>query len=93
MIHCMLGALNCASCAYLGAKRAHRLHVLVTARDRRCGKAAHIGALHVQRDAANHCFGIVFLEAGTGALKARRGTFVARQKAFFLDLTKHFNLR
>ena len=93
MRHGVFDAFSGANFAHLGAKRAHCLHVVVAARDRRRGKAAHIGALHVQRDAANHCFGVVFLEAGAGALKARSGTFVARKKAFFLDLTKHFNLQ
>ena len=93
MLHCVLGALSGASLAHLCAKRAHRLHVVVAARDRRRGKAAHVGAFHVQRDAANHCFGVVLLETGAGALKAGGGTFIARKKAFFLDLTKHFNLR
>ena len=65
----------------------------VAARDCRCGKAADIGAFQVQRNASNHCFWVVFLEAGAGALKAGGGTFVARKKAVFLDLTQHFNLR
>jgi len=93
MLHRVFGALTGATFAHLGAKRTYRLHVVVAARDRRRGKAAHIGALQVQRDAANHCFGVVLLEAGAGALKAGSGTFVARKKASFLDLTKHFNLR
>ena len=93
MLHCVLGALSGASLAYLGAKRAHCLHVDVAARNRRRSKAAHVGAFHVQRDAANHCFRVVLLETGAGALKAGGGTFVARKKTFFLHLTKHFNLR
>ncbi|HEY5580354.1 MAG TPA: hypothetical protein VIK56_04185 [Rhodoferax sp.] len=93
MLHRVLGALSGASFAYLGAKRAHRLHVVVAARDRRRGKAAHIGAFQVQRDATNHCFGVLLLKASAGALKAGGGTFVAGKKAFFLDLAKHFNLR
>ena len=93
MLHCVLGALSGTSFANLGAKRTHRLHVVVSTRNRRCGQAAYIGAFHVQFDAANHCFGVVLLEAGAGALKASCCTCVARKKAFFLDLTKHFNLR
>ena len=93
MRHRVLGALSGASFAHLGAKRAHRLDVGVAARDRRCGQAAYIGAFHVQCDAANHGFGVVLLETGAGALKAGGGTFVACKHAFFLDLTKHFNLR
>lgn len=67
--------------------------MVVSARNRRCGQAAYIGAFHVQFITANHCFGVVLLEAGAGALKARCCTFVARKKAFFLDLTKHFSLQ
>ena len=93
MRHCVLGALSGASLAHLCAKRAHRLHVVVAARDRRRGKPAHIGTFHVQCDAANHCFGVVLLQTGASALKAGSGTFVARKKAFSVDLTKHFNLR
>lgn len=93
MLHRVLGALSGASFAHLGAKRAHRLHVVVAARDRRRGKAAHIGAFQVQRDATNHGFGVLLLKASAGALNAGGGTFVAGKKAFFLDLTKHFNLR
>jgi len=66
--------------------------VLIAARDRRSGKPAYVGAFHVQRDTANHCFGIVLLETGAGTLKTGGGTFVTRKKAFFLDLTKHLNL-
>lgn len=93
MRHRVLGALSGASFTHLGAKGTHRLHVLVAARDRRRGKTAHIGAFHVQRDATNHCFGVLLLNASAGALKAGGGTFIACKKAFFLDLTKHFNLR
>lgn len=93
MGHCVLDAFSSTGSAHLGAKRARRLHVVVAARDRRRGKAAHIGAFQVKRDATNHGFGVLLLQASTGALKAGGGTFVARKKTFFLDLTKHFNLR
>ncbi len=93
MLHRVLGALSGASFTHLGAKGTHRIQVLVAARDRRSSKTAHIGAFHVQRNATNHCFGVLLLKASAGALKAGGGAFVAGQKAFFLDLTKHLNLR
>jgi len=68
MRHRVLRALSGASFAHLGAKRAHRFHVVVAARDRRRGKAAHIGAFHVQRNTANHGFGVLLLKASAGAL-------------------------
>jgi hypothetical protein len=77
MLHRVFGALTGATFAHLGAKRTDRLHVVVTACDRRGGKAAHIGALQVQRDATNHCFGVLLFKASAGALKAGGGAFVA----------------
>jgi hypothetical protein len=93
MRHGVLGAFSGAGFAHLGAKHAHCIHVVVAARDRCCGKAAHICALHIPRNATNHCFGVVLLKAGASARKARSDTVVARKKAFFLDLTEHFNLQ
>jgi hypothetical protein len=43
--------------------------------------------------AMRHGFGVALLKAGASALKARSGTFMARKKAFFLDLTEHFHLQ
>ena len=72
---------------------AQSVHTVIRWSSPRAIDAAYIGARHVQRDAANHCFRVVLLETGTGALETGSGTFVARKKAFFLDLTKHNILR
>jgi hypothetical protein len=93
MLHQVLGALNGARFTHLGAKRTYRLHVDIAAGNRCRGKAAYIGAFQIQSDAVNHPFWITLLETGVGALKAGGRTFVAGLKAFFLDLTQHFNLR
>jgi hypothetical protein len=67
--------------------------VVVAASDRRRSEAAHIGACEVKFDTPNHCLGVLLLQASAGALKAGCGAFVAGKKAFFLNLTKHLNLR
>ena len=92
VLHRVLGTLSCAGLAHLSAQRKDRRHVLVAPCDRRCGKAANIGAFHIQRNATSHQFWILFLETGASALKAGCCAFVAREKAFFLFFAKHFNL-
>jgi hypothetical protein len=52
--------------------------VLVSAGNRRCGKAADIGAFRVEFDAVNHPFGVDFVKAGIDAHKASGLTLVAR---------------
>ena len=92
MRHGMRGTLSSAAFARLGAQRTYRLHVVVSAGDRRRCEAAHISACEVKLNTSNHCLAVLLLQASAGALKAGCGTFVAGKKAFFLDLTKHLNL-
>ena len=93
MHHGVLATFGSAVLANLGTEQAHRFHMGVAARDGSCGKPAYVRALHVQLDAVDHGFGVIFLETRARALKACNCTFVACQKAFFFDLTQHFGLR
>ena len=89
-MHCALGSATFAS---LGTKCTHSLDVVVAASDRRRSEAAHISACEVKLDTPNHCLGVLFLQASAGALQTGCGAFVARKKTFFLNLTKHLDLR
>ncbi len=51
------------------------------ARDGRCGKGAGLGAVDVQRNALNHHFNVVFLQAGRHTMVAFCGAVVAGLKA------------
>lgn len=92
VVHRVVGALGCAALARVGAKRAHRIHVFIAPRDRCCGKAANIGTLHVQCDAASHRFRVLLLETGGSALKAGCRTIVALAKALYFALIQHLVL-
>ena len=92
MVHRVLRTLLRAALTRVGAKRTYRVQVFVAPRDRRGGKAANIGAFHVQHDAVRHRFRIALFKASGGALKASRRTFIARAEALTLFLAKHLNI-
>lgn len=88
MVHGMFGAFSGAGFAHLGTQSAQRFPVFVAACNGGGGQAAHVGAFHIRRDATDHRFGVILLEAGRRTLKAGGGAFITFAQAshfFFAD--------
>lgn len=66
-----------AGVADICTQLADRTGQLAVARHVTCSHAANLGAIHVKRNASNHCAYVGFLQAGCSTVVTRSGTCIA----------------
>ncbi len=96
MLHFMLDAFFTAGLANVSAQRTNFGCMHAVSRYRRCGKGTGLGAVDVQRNALNHHFHVVFLQAGRHTMVAFSSAVVAGLQAIgklFLHLKSFFQER
>jgi hypothetical protein len=89
MVHVVARAFLAARLAKLGAEARDRHGVLAVARHHRCGEAAEVGAIDVERDAAGHRLHVVFEQAGGRATVAGIGAAITRLDGIAVGFRLH----
>lgn len=93
VLHFMLNAFFAAGLANISAERTNFGCMHAVTRHRRCGKGTGLGAVDVQRNALDHHFHVVFLQAGRRTVVAFCSAVIAGLQAIgklFLHVKSFF---